>query len=356
MTDSSRRPLRAAGWRRLLGAAVTVAGVALAVAAAPGAEAAPLTAAAPPTTFVDRRVEFEPGANNAWRESWGMPGVTDRWFLTARAGQTFAVTIDSADNNHVFSVFAPDRTLLVNISADQASPTTFWTGVLPADGDYQIEVTTQGGPLYYQLKAWVDAPAMDPLGLVQRVPMRGGRGTGRGSVIRASVDSWLVTAEAGRTLHVNVDPASGAAPTTFDVYQPDGTMLTAPGPRTEWHLQLPMTGDYRIAVAPQIGNADYTVRVSFDGAGNQARRDNDVCDSEIECPPGADDGFCDQYGCGDPIYEPDDDYYDDDYCDEYGCGDPIYDDDGYWDDSGEPPADGYCSAENDPDCYPMVEY
>ncbi|WP_117000057.1 hypothetical protein [Desertimonas flava] len=317
--------------------------------------------AAPEQTVVDRRIEFTPGTNNAWRESNITPGVTDRWVLAAGAGQSFAITIDSADNNHVFSVFAPDRTLLTNVSASADQPTTFWSGVLPADGDYSVEVTSLGNPAYYQLKVWIDAPSMDPLGLVQRLPLRNGRGTARGAVLRASSDSWLVAAAAGRPLSVTVTPSAGAAPTTFDVYGPDGVLMTAPGPRTEWSMTVALTGDYRIAVTPQIGNAEYSISAS-NGAPAAPPQGNDECDSEIECPPGPDDwpeyegqadycqiyecgdgvfddpnycqvydcdnlywdddpGYCDQYGCGDPVYEPESDPG---YCDQYGCGDPIY--------------------------------
>src|SRR5699024_2027476 len=123
----------------------------------------------------------------------------------------------------------PSWRLLANVTAVQAEANTFWSGVLPADGDYTVEVASNGGAAYYQMKVWIDAAHMDPLGLVQRISFMPGTdsGTGRGSVIRASTDSWLLTARAGQTMDVLVQPGPGTG-TTFDVYAPDGTLMTAP--------------------------------------------------------------------------------------------------------------------------------
>jgi hypothetical protein len=224
-----------------------------------------------PSAAVDeQRIQFDPGTNNATREGNVGDGLTDRWTLTARAGQTFAITIDSADNNTVFSVFAPGWNRLANVAATQAEANTFWTGVLPANGDYVVEVTSTGGAAYYQLKVWIDAVNMDPLGLVQRISFEPGTssGSGLGSVIRASTDSWLLTAGAGQTMDVRVVASGGGV--TFDVFGPDGTMLTAPDIRTTWSGVLPVAGDYRVAVSPLAGNTSYEVIVSIVGGAGGA--------------------------------------------------------------------------------------
>lgn len=250
--------------RWLTGATLAV-GLAVGSSAVAGAHGA----AAPP--IVDtQRVEFAPGTDNGARSGTLSPGQTDRWILDARAGQTFAITLDSADNNTVFSVFDPSWRLLANVTATQAEANTFWTGVLPVDGDYTVEVASNGGAAYYQMKVWIDAGHMDPLGLVQRISFAQGTdtGTGLGSVIRASTDSWLLTARAGQTMDVLVQPGPGTGTgtgTTFDVFAPDGTLMTAPASRTSWSGQLPTDGDYRVAVSPLGGNSDYTVTVRITG-------------------------------------------------------------------------------------------
>lgn len=222
-------------------------------------------AAAPPGIEIER-IEFDPGTNNATRDGTLQPGQTHRWVLNARAGQTFAITLDSADNNTVFAVFDPSWRLLANVAATQVEANTFWTGVLPADGDYAVEVVSSGGEAYYQMKVWIDAGHMDPLGLVQRMSFAPGSdsGEGQGSVIRASTDTWVLTALAGQTMDVIVQPGPGTG-TTFDVFAPDGTALTAPDDRISWSGQLPVAGDYRVAVSPLGGNSDYTITVRITG-------------------------------------------------------------------------------------------
>jgi hypothetical protein len=246
-----------------------LAGALLAIGAILGAGS--LAAAQPPTTSADtQRIEFEPGTDNATRDGTLSPGQTERWLLDARAGQTMAITIDSADNNTVFAVRDPAWNLLALVTATEAESNTFWTGILPADGDYTVEVVSSDGQAYYQMKVWIDAVHMDPLGLVQRISFAPGTDSGSafGSVIRASTDSWLLTAGAGQTMDVLVQPGPGTG-TTFDVFAPDGTPLTAPGQRTTWSGQLPLDGDYRVAVSPLAGNSDYsiTVRITGDPSG-----------------------------------------------------------------------------------------
>lgn len=220
------------------------------------------------TTFREQRIEFEPGTDNATRQAYLADGVTDRWVLNARAGQTFAITVDSADNNAVFAVFAPDRTRLAVVSATQAEANTFWTGTLPDDGDYSVEVTTMGGAGYYQMKVWIDAGYMDPLGLVQRMSFQPGESSGEasGTVIRATTDSWLLTARAGQTMDVSVWAPNGE-PITFDVFAPDFTPMTAPDVRTTWSGVLPADGDYRVGISPLAGNTEYVIEVSIPGGG-----------------------------------------------------------------------------------------
>ncbi|WP_116999815.1 hypothetical protein [Desertimonas flava] len=251
---------------RRTGRWVTGATLAVALAAGSSPIAAADGPAADPPGLETQRIEFAPGTDNATRDGTLSPGRTDRWILRARAGQTFAITIDSADNNTIFSVFDPSWRLLANVTAIQAEANTFWTGVLPADGDYAVEVASSGGAAYYQMKVWIDAGHMDPLGLVQRISFAPGTdsGTGYGSVIRASTDSWLLTARAGQTMDVVVEAGPGTG-TTFDVYAPDGTLMTAPASRVSWSGQLPADGDYRVAVSPLGGNSDYTVTVRITG-------------------------------------------------------------------------------------------
>ena len=56
-----------------------------------------------------------------------------------------ALNIDSIDDNTVFAVFTPDRQVLATVSSNTPEGETFWQGVLPASGDYSVEVASTGG-------------------------------------------------------------------------------------------------------------------------------------------------------------------------------------------------------------------
>ena len=215
---------------------------------------------APEIVFDEQLIQFEPGTNNAIREGNVDLDNSDRWVLRANAGQVMDLTIDSVDDNTVFAIFAPDRTVLAVISDD-----TFWSGALPATGDYSVEVASLEGAAFYRMKVWIDATNVDPLGSVQRMTFAPGTssGTAGGAVVRASTDWWFLGAAAGQTMQVDV--TSLEANSTFDVLAPDGTPLTAPAERTTWSIVLPQGGDYRVVVQPTRGNSTYTITVRITG-------------------------------------------------------------------------------------------
>jgi hypothetical protein len=249
----SRRAQSTAGAARF---AVAVAATIVATAPAAVAFARPAAGVA----FEEQRVEFAPGTDNATREGYVDPDNSDRWILRAGAGQVLDLTVDSADDNTVFSVFAPGHNLIANVAQG-----TTWSGTLPATGDYAVEVASVDDLAYYQLKVWIDAAVRDPLGLVQRMTFAPGTdaGSADGAVVRGSADTWVLGAAAGQTMHVAVVAIEDNA--TFDVFAPDGLALTAEGDRTVWRGQLAQDGDYHVVVQPTFGNATYTLMVRITG-------------------------------------------------------------------------------------------
>ena len=71
-------------------------------------------------------------------------GTTNRYVLRAGANQTMSISIGSVEGNARFSLVAPDGLL---IAFDEVSTEV----VLPADGDYVIEVGTDRGSAEYTL-------------------------------------------------------------------------------------------------------------------------------------------------------------------------------------------------------------
>ena len=257
MIESSGRGGRSlrAHWRHL----------AVALVATIGIVGAATTAAAAAPTFDTQRIEFAPGTDRATRAGSVDPTHSDRWILNARAGQTMALNIDSIDDNTVFAVFTPDRQVLATVSSNTPEGETFWQGVLPASGDYSVEVASTGGTAYYALDVWIDAAVRQNIGLLQRLSFAPGTdsGTVGGSVLLGATDRWYLTASAGQLMDVSV--TSVEANSTFDVFAPDGTAMTAPAERTTWSGPLPQNGGYRIDVSPTRGNATYTMTVRITG-------------------------------------------------------------------------------------------
>jgi hypothetical protein len=95
----------------------------------------------------DTRVRFEPGANYGIVEGAVARGETRRYVLGARAGQTMSVAAESAEQNVVFQVTAPNGGQLKG--ARDGDDARSWKGRLPQNGDYVLSVgTTRGGGEY----------------------------------------------------------------------------------------------------------------------------------------------------------------------------------------------------------------
>ena len=152
------------GVPRRLAVGKIVVGLALTVLVAGSATVASARPRLAGTAFEEQRIEFEPGTDNATRAGNVDPGNSDRWILRANAGQVMDLTIDSADDNTVFSVFAPDHNLVGTRFRRHDV-----VGPAATAGDYAIEVASVDGAAYYQLKVWIDATVRDPLGAVQRM-------------------------------------------------------------------------------------------------------------------------------------------------------------------------------------------
>ncbi|HEX8844551.1 MAG TPA: hypothetical protein VF791_07895 [Pyrinomonadaceae bacterium] len=112
----------------------------------------PLTAAtAAPQRDRTRRIRFERGRTTKVIRDAVVRGTRDRYLLRARAGQTLTVHITSVEDNAVFDIYRTGgrRTLA------GAEETMDWTGTLPRNGDYVIEVGGTRGNATYTLEVTV---------------------------------------------------------------------------------------------------------------------------------------------------------------------------------------------------------
>lgn len=109
---------------------------------------------------VSKEIKFQAGHSSATQKGCVVGADTDEYSLSAQAGQTMTVTIDSEEDNAVFNIFYWSDDILepVEGAADQegGSAVKHWKGQLPGeDGKttrYEIEVGKERGNACYTLK------------------------------------------------------------------------------------------------------------------------------------------------------------------------------------------------------------
>jgi hypothetical protein len=103
-------------------------------------------------------------------------------------------------------------------------------------------------------------------GTTQRVHFPRGRTTAvlHGAVVRGTQDRYILGARNGQTMLVHITARKKNA--AFTIYGPDGNTLPGAGEgadATDFSGELPLSGDYTIAVGPTRGNAGYTLEVTI---------------------------------------------------------------------------------------------
>jgi hypothetical protein len=98
-----------------------------------------------------RRVRFARGRTTTVIKDAVVRGTRDRYILRASRGQTLTVHITSLEDNAVFNIYR----LGSRRALDGAEETTDWTGELPRNGDYVIEVGGTRGNATYTLEVTI---------------------------------------------------------------------------------------------------------------------------------------------------------------------------------------------------------
>lgn len=188
------------------------------------------------------------------------------YFLTASAGQTMNIKINSAGDHAVFVVHDPSGT---EISAgEETVVTTDFSQELDNSGQYKIVVSSLRGDASYEISFEVSAKSRD---LTSREAEGGANKTvrfGRGnssasysnSVIRGDRDTYILGAKAGQFMTVSITSHEDNA--GFQIVAPNGTSLVDDD--TNWTDELPRDGNYKIIVGSGRGNATYTIRFSVE--------------------------------------------------------------------------------------------
>jgi hypothetical protein len=104
---------------------------------------------------VKQKVRFARGTSSATIHGAVVRGDRDRYYVSAKRGQTMSVKITSTESNAVFQVyFAGEQESLEGAGEDDDA--TEWSGELPADNDYVIVVGGTRGNATYTLKISIE--------------------------------------------------------------------------------------------------------------------------------------------------------------------------------------------------------
>lgn len=125
---------------------------------------APAPTVAPPTPTsapaAPQRISFAPGANDADVKGAAVRGEQARYLLWAAAGQQLDLTLASQADNGAVVIWAPDGTPLPG--AAPGDDARRWAGLLPATGDYTLEIGPTRGSLTFWLQLRIVTPTAPP--------------------------------------------------------------------------------------------------------------------------------------------------------------------------------------------------
>ena len=99
---------------------------------------------------VKQKVRFARGTSSATIHGAVVRGDRDRYYVSAKRGQTMSVKITSREDNAAFEIyFSGEQESLEG--AGEEDDATNWSGELPADNDYVIVVGGTRGNASYTL-------------------------------------------------------------------------------------------------------------------------------------------------------------------------------------------------------------
>ncbi len=100
---------------------------------------------------VKQKIRFARGSSSATVRGAVVRGDRDRYYLSAKKGQTMSVKITSTEDNAVFQIYLPGEEESLPKAGD-GDDATDWSGELPADVEYVIVVGGTRGNASYTLK------------------------------------------------------------------------------------------------------------------------------------------------------------------------------------------------------------
>ena len=197
------------------------------------------------------RIQFGAGETAASVTGTLQPQGMAVYTLAAQAGQTMTVMLTAQDPLARITVLDGQGNYV-----DGQMSLTFWQGTLPQTGDYVIRVFAEETAVDYTLQVIIP----------QRISFAPGAtsATVQGDVAAHVSDDYILSAQAGQTMTVNIDSPNDNVLLT--IVGADGIPLTNGNMSgaTSWQGQLPTTQDYTIRAIGTLEPASYTLTVTIE--------------------------------------------------------------------------------------------
>lgn len=217
---------------------------------------------ATPVTSAPRRITFASGATSATIQGSTATTGMDRFVLRVLKGQTMTAALTAAQPVALI-IYGADGTVLIS---DHAGAST-WTGQIPSTQDYYIDTRPVANAVVpFTLKVTVPPiTTVPPPPAPKRIsfPPGGTSVSLQGTTPANGSDHYVLTAQAGQTMTVNVTSAQGQV--LLAVSGSDGTVLKSSGSAGgSWTGILPSTQDYILGISTPTGAPTaYTLQVTI---------------------------------------------------------------------------------------------
>jgi hypothetical protein len=193
-------------------------------------------------------LSFETGGTNLSQEGTVGENMTCRDIFQGEKDQLISVNLQST-NDVFLSIFDSDGRVLQSFEEEGSS----YRGYLPADGDWYLDVKAVPSDANYSLYLEFPERLNFPEGIYEKSAIA--------TVPAAGVHNFIIWAEGGQKLSLDVKPAKNFILEVFEVNGGDVLLSTQSG-SSSFEVVLPELGDYMVNVINQTNEPqDFSLSV-----------------------------------------------------------------------------------------------
>jgi len=194
------------------------------------------------------RISFDEGGTNLTLEGGVAGDTTCRYIFWGEKDQLIYVDLQST-NDVFLSIFDSDGRVLQSFEEEGSS----YRGYLPADGDWYMDVKAVPSDANYSLYLEFPERLNFPKGIYEKSAVA--------TIPAAGVHNFIIWAEGGQKLSVDVTPAKNFILEVYEVNSGD-ILLSTQSRSSSFEVVLPELGDYMVNVINQTNEPqDFSLSV-----------------------------------------------------------------------------------------------